>query len=101
VAYKCLDARDGSNCNKLGSYIDWHCCQINCNQLGSCINEYIIELIAISSDCALMDVDGGFDGVFDGWFDDRFNVWFDGGLNGGFNSWFHLTVLGYQPQQSI
>ncbi len=48
-----------------------------------------------------MDVDGGFDGVFDGWFDDRFNVWFDGGLNGGFNSWFHLTVLGYQPQQSI
>ncbi len=32
-----------------------------------------------------MDVDGGFNGGFDG----------------GFNSWFHLAVLGYQPQQSI
>jgi hypothetical protein len=32
-----------------------------------------------------MDVDGGF----------------DGGLDGGFDGWFHLAVLGYQPQQSI
>jgi hypothetical protein len=32
-----------------------------------------------------MDVDGGFDGGFDV----------------GFISWFHLAVLGYQPQQSI
>jgi hypothetical protein len=41
----------------------------------------VIELIAISSDCALMDVNGGF--------------------NGGFGSRFHLAVLGYQPQQSV
>ncbi len=32
-----------------------------------------------------MDVDGGFNGGFDG----------------GFDGWFNLTVLGYQPQQSI
>jgi hypothetical protein len=41
----------------------------------------VVELIAISSDCVSMDVDSGFDGGFDGWF--------------------HLAVLGYQPQQSI
>jgi hypothetical protein len=41
----------------------------------------IIKSIAISLDCALMDVNGGVDGGFDGWF--------------------HLAVLGYQPQQSI
>jgi hypothetical protein len=35
----------------------------------------VVELIAISSDHALMDVDGGFDGGFDGRF--------------------HLAVLGY------
>ncbi len=41
----------------------------------------IVKLIAISSDCASMDVNGGFDGGFDGWF--------------------HLAVLGYSPQQSV
>jgi hypothetical protein len=81
MAYKRLDARDRGDCNRLGLYIDWHCCQIECNQLGLCINEYIVELIAISLDCVSMDVDGGF--------------------NGGFDSRFHLAVLGYQPQQSI
>jgi hypothetical protein len=45
----------------------------------------VIELIAISLDCALMDVNGGFNGGFDG----------------GFGGGFHLAVLGYQPQQSI
>jgi hypothetical protein len=50
----------------------------------------IVELIAISSDCALMDVDGGFDGGFD--------FGFDGGFDDG---QFHLAVLGNQPQQCI
>ncbi len=45
----------------------------------------VIELIVISLDHALMDVDGGFDGGFDGRFD----------------CWFYLAVLGYQPQQSV
>jgi hypothetical protein len=58
---------------------------MDCDQLGSCINEYIVKSIAISSDHVSMDVDGGFDGRFDG----------------GFDSWFHLAVLGYQPQQSV
>jgi hypothetical protein len=53
----------------------------------------VVKLIAISSDPASMDVDGGFNGGFDGGFDGRFE--------GGFNSWFHLAVLGYQPQQSV
>jgi hypothetical protein len=82
VAYKCLDAHDGGNCDWLGSYIDWHCCQIDHNQLGLCIDEYIVELIAISSDRVWMDVDGRFDGGFDD----------------GFNSRFHLAVLGYHDQ---
>ncbi len=85
MAYKCLDARDGGDCNQLGSYIDWHCCRINCNQLGLCIDEYIVELIAISSDCVSMDVNSGFDSGFDCGFDGRF----------------HLSVVGYQPQRSI
>jgi hypothetical protein len=89
VAYTCLDARDGGNYNWLGLYINWHCRQINHNQLGLCINEYIIELISISSDPVSMDVDGGFDGGF------------DSGFNGGFNGRFHLAVLGYQPQQIV
>jgi hypothetical protein len=38
-----------------------------------------VELIAISSDCVSMDVNGGFIGGFDG----------------GFDGWFHLAVLGY------
>ncbi len=46
---------------------------------------YIIELIAISSDCVSMDVDRDFDNRFDG----------------GFNGRFDLAVLGYQPQQSV
>ncbi len=46
-----------------------------------CIDEYIVELIAISLDRILMDVNGGFDGGFDGRF--------------------HLAVLGYWPQQSV
>jgi hypothetical protein len=54
-----------------------------------------IESIAISSDCASMDVDGGinggFDGGFIGWFDGRFNS----GSDGGFNGWFQLAVVGY------
>jgi hypothetical protein len=109
VAYKCLDAHDGGNCNRLGLYINWHCCQINYNQLGSCTDEYIVELIAISSDRVSMDVDGGFDsgldsgfdGVFKGGFDGGFNGGFDGGFHGGFDSWFHLAVLGYRPQQGV
>ncbi len=42
----------------------------------------VVESIAISSDCVSMDVDGGFNSGFDG----------------GFDVWFHLAVLGYQPQ---
>ncbi len=61
----------------------------------------VVKLIAISSDHALMDVDGGFDGGFDIGFNGRFNGHFNGGFNGGFNGWFHLAVLGYRPQQSI
>jgi hypothetical protein len=82
---KNLDAHDGGDCDWLRLYIDWHCCQIDCNQLGLCIDEYIVKLIAISSNCVSMDVDSGFDGGFDG----------------GFDSQFHLAVLGYQPQQSV
>jgi hypothetical protein len=85
VAYKSLDACDGCDCNQLGLYIDWHRHQIDCDQLGLCINEYIVELIAISSDRVLMDIDGGF----------------DGGFNSGFDGWFDLAVLGYQPQQNV
>ncbi len=65
--------------------MDWHCCRINRNQLGLSVDEYIVKLIAISSDRVLMDVDGGFDG--------RFDIGFDGG--------FDLAVLGYRPQQSV
>jgi hypothetical protein len=72
VAYKCLDARDGSNCDQLRLYINWHHCQINPNQLGLCVDEYIVKSIAISSDSVSMDVDGGFDSGFDGGFDDGF-----------------------------
>jgi hypothetical protein len=68
VAYKRLDARDGGNCNQLGSYISWDHHQIDRDQLGACVNEYIIKSIAISSDRVLMDVDGAFDGGFDGGF---------------------------------
>ena len=45
----------------------------------------VVKLITISLDCVLMDVDGGF----------------DGGFIGRFDGWFHLAVLGYQPQQSV
>jgi hypothetical protein len=79
VAYKRLDAHDGGDCNWLGFYIDWHCHQIDRNQLGLCVDEYIVESMAISSDRVSMDVDGSFDGGFDGGFDGRF----------------HLAVLGY------
>jgi hypothetical protein len=60
----------------------------------------VIELIAISLDCASMDVDGGFNGGLDG----GLNVWFDGRYDSGFdgfNGWFHLAMLGYGPQQSV
>jgi hypothetical protein len=43
--------------------------------------DWRMAAIAISLDCILLDIDGGFDG---GLFDQ-----------------FHLAVLGYQPQQSI
>ncbi len=76
-----MDAHDGCNCDWIGLYIDWHCCRNNRNQLGLCINEYIVKLVAINSDCVSMSVDGGFDGGFDGQF--------------------HLSVLGYRPQQSV
>jgi hypothetical protein len=89
VAHKRLDARDGSNCDQLGLYINWHHCQINRHQLGLCVDEYIVKSIAISLDCVSMHVDSGFDGGF------------DGGFNGGFDGQFHLAVLGYQPQQSV
>jgi hypothetical protein len=79
VAYKHLDARDGSNCDQLGLYIDWHHCQIDPNQLVLGVDEYIVKWIAISLDCVSIDVDGGFNGEFDG----------------GFDGGFHLAVLGY------
>jgi hypothetical protein len=41
---------------------------------------YIVELIAISSDHALMDVDSGIDNRFAGGFDDQFNSHVDGGF---------------------
>jgi hypothetical protein len=70
VAYKrASDYCDGSNCDWLGLHIDWH----------------IVGLIAISSDCISIDIDGRFDDGFDG---------------GSFD-WFHLAMLGYQPQRSI
>jgi hypothetical protein len=47
----------------------------------------VIKLIAISSDYASMDVNGGFDSGFDSGFDGQFNS--------GLNGWFHLAVLGY------
>jgi hypothetical protein len=56
VAYKGLDVHDGGNCHQLGLYIDWHCHQIDRNQLGLCINEYIVELIAISLDLVLISI---------------------------------------------
>jgi hypothetical protein len=93
VAYKRLDAHDDGDCDQLKLYINWHCHHIDCNQLGLCINEYIVESIAISSDCVSMDVDSGFDGGFNGGF--------DGGFESGFDSQFHLAVLGYQTQQSV
>ncbi len=74
MAYKCLCACDGGDCNRLGLYINWHRRQIDCNQLESCIDEYIVKLIAISSDHVSMDVDSGFDGVFDGGFDAQFHL---------------------------
>jgi hypothetical protein len=97
VSGQSQDVCDGGDCNWLRLYINWHRCQINRNQLGLCIDEYIVELIAISSDHVSMDVDGGFDGGFDG----EFDGWFDGWFDGGFGGQFHLAVLGYQPQQSI
>ncbi len=84
-----MDAHDGGNCDQLGLFMDWHCCQINCNQLGLCADEYIVKSITISSDCVLIDVNGGFGSGF------------DGGFDGGFDCQFHLAVLGYQPQQSV
>jgi hypothetical protein len=89
VDYKHLDACDGDDCNRLGLYIDWHRPQINCDQLGSCIDEYILESIAISSGRVSMDVDSGFNGGF------------DGGIDVGFDGRFHLAVLGNGPQQSV
>jgi hypothetical protein len=82
VAYKCLDARDGGDCNWLGLYIDWHCRGIDCNQLGLCIDNYIVESNAISSDRVSMDVDSDFDGEFDSGFNSGFNGEFDGGFDG-------------------
>jgi hypothetical protein len=69
---------------------------LDCISIGN-----VIELIAISSDCASMDVDGDFDGGFDGGFDGLFNGRFDGGFDSGFDGCFHSAVLGYQPQQSV
>jgi hypothetical protein len=50
VAYKCASNYcDGSNCDWLGVYIDWH-----------------MTAIAIGSDCILLDIDSGFGGgLFD------------------------------------
>jgi hypothetical protein len=55
----------------------------------------IVESIAISSDHASMDVDGGFNGGFDGGFDSRFDGRFNSKFDGGFDGQFHLAVLGY------
>jgi hypothetical protein len=54
---------------------------------------YVVELIAISSDCVSMDVNSGFD--------NRFNGGFHGWFNGRFDSWFDMAALSYQPQQSV
>jgi hypothetical protein len=46
----------------------------------------VVELIAISSDCASKDVDGGFDSGF--------NIGFGGRFDGGFDGWLHLDCAG-------
>ena len=49
VAYKCASNYcDGSNCDWLGWYINWH----------------IVGLIAIGSDCILIGINSGFDDGF-------------------------------------
>jgi hypothetical protein len=60
VSQQLQDARDGDDCDRLRSYIDCHCPQIDPNQLGLCIDEYIVKLIAISLDRVSIDVEGGF-----------------------------------------
>jgi hypothetical protein len=43
-----------------------------------CIDENIVELIAISSDCVSMDVNSGLNSGFDDGFHGQFNGGFDG-----------------------
>ncbi len=38
VSQQVGDMHDGNDCNRLGSYIDWHCHWIDRDQLGLCIN---------------------------------------------------------------
>ncbi len=117
VAYKRLDAHDGGDCDQLGLYIDWHCCQIDHNQLGLCINACIVKSIAISLDCVLLmsislnwlqpaqivhwwvyrwiDCDqlgsciDGCQWWFRWWVQRCLTVGFDGGFDGRFNGWFN------------
>ncbi len=49
----------------------------------------IIGLIVIGSDRISIGINSGSD------------LGFDGGFNGGLFNWFHLAMLGCQPQQSI
>ncbi len=49
----------------------------------------VVQLITISLDHALIDVNSGVNSGCNGGFDD------------GLDGWFHLAVLGYQPQKSI
>ncbi len=101
--------------NWFGSYINWHHYLIDCDQIGSrikgCTSSNWLQSTRIVDVDNRFDVrfdvwfDVQFDGWFDGWFDGQFEVQFngrfDGRFDGQFEGQFNLTVLGYQPQQSI
>ncbi len=81
VAYERLDACDGENLQSarivypLSSSLNWlQSAQIMYWWM------YIVESIAISSDCVSKDVDSDFDDRFAGGFDGRFNGRFDSGF---------------------
>jgi hypothetical protein len=73
VAYKCLDARDGSNL-QLAWIVYWLASSSNWLWSAWIVYQwmYIVKSIAISSDHVSMDVNGGFYGGFDGGFDGGF-----------------------------
>ncbi len=94
VAYECLDACDGGNLQS-ARIVYWLASLSNWLQSAQIVYQwmYVVELIAITSDCVSMDVGSVFDDRFKGGFHSRFNRWFDGRFN--------MAVLGYQPQQSV